>query len=122
LNLPSPYSFLFVILAVSISSGTAYAANDNDPRVNPFELPQGIYSKDNIPKVKPQDLALQAIFNINGKLIATISGENFLQGDFAFGKRILNISDNKVVLDAAGKEETLVLKKSKFRLKKSFKN
>ena len=121
LNLPSPNNFLFVILVISMASGTAFAANGNGPRVNPFELPQGIYSKEHIPKEQPQDLELQAIFNINGKRIATISGENFLKGDFAFGKRVLNIFDNQVVLDSGGKEEILILEKNNFKLRKSFK-
>jgi len=92
--------------------------NEIGPRVNPFELPPGIYSKDNIPTVQPQNLALQAIFNINGKRIVTISGENFMKGDFAFGKRVLSIYDNRVILDAGGKEEILVLEKNRFRLQK----
>ena len=120
MNLPSPNNFQLVIVIISILSGTAFAANDNDPRVNPFELPQGIYSRDNIPKEHPQDLILQAIFNFNGKRIATISGENFAIGDFAFGKRVLNIFDNQVILDSGGKEETLILEKNKFKLRKSF--
>ena len=63
-------------------------------------------------------MVLQAIFDINGKRIVTISGENFMQGDFAFGKRVLSILDNRVILDAGGKEETLVLEKSRFKLRK----
>ena len=87
--------------------------------MNPFVLPPGIYSKDNIPKIQPQNLVLQAIFNINGKRIATISGENFRKGDFAFGKRVVSIFDNRVILDAGGKEEIMVLEKTRFRLRKS---
>jgi len=118
LNLPGPDNFLFVVLFAFIASGTASAANNIEPRVNPFELPPGIYSKDNIPKTQPQNLVLQAIFNINGKRIVTISGENFMKGDFAFGKRVLSILDNRVILDAGGKEEILILKKTRFKLKK----
>jgi hypothetical protein len=113
-----PYNFLLVILVSSVASETSFAANEIAPRVNPFELPQGIYSRDNIPKEQPQNLTLQAIFNVNGKRIATISGENFEIGNYAFGKRVLNIFDNEVVLDAGGKEEILVLEKKTFRLKK----
>jgi hypothetical protein len=119
LNLPGPYNYFFVILVASIASGSASAANNNEPRTNPFELPNGIFSKDNIPKEQPQNLKLQAIFNINGKRIATISGENFIQGDFAFGKRVINIFDDQVVLGAEGTEEILILEENKFRLKKS---
>ena len=118
LNLPGPYNFLLTILLTFIAPGTASAANDMEPRANPFELPPGIYSKDNIPAALPQRLILQAIFDVNGKRIATISGENFMQGDFAFGKRVLSILDNRVILDAGGKEEILVLEKTRFKLRK----
>ena len=118
MTLNLPYNFLLVVLFASIASGTS--ANNTEPRVNPFALPQGIYSKDNTPKVQPQNLILQAIFSINGKRIATISGENFRKGDFAFGKRVVSIFDNRVILDAGGKkEEILVLEKTRFRLRKS---
>ena len=63
-----------------------FAAEKPLIRVNPFELPQGVYSKDNIPEVTPQTLAIEAIFTVKGQKIATISGQNFLKGDFAFGK------------------------------------
>ena len=43
-------------------------------RVNPFELPRGIYSKDNIPEETLQTLKLEAIFTIKGQKIANISG------------------------------------------------
>ena len=118
LNLPGPLNFLFVVTAVSLLSGTAVALNDEGPRVNPFELPHGIYSKENIPKEQPQTLKLQAIFNINGKRIATISGENFKKNEYAFGKRVLKIFDNHVVLDTGGKEETLILDNKKFNISK----
>lgn len=122
MNLPSPYFFLFVGVVAFITSGTSFAADIEAPRMNPFELPQGIYSKGNIPKEQPQNLKLQAIFNINGKRIATISGQNFKKGDYAFGKRVVNIFDNQVVLDTGRKEEILVLENGKFRLQKKILN
>jgi len=99
-------------------SESASAADDSPPRLNPFELPQGIYSKDYAPKIQPQNLKLQAIFDIEGKRIATINGGNFRVGDFAFGKRVVDISQNQVRLNAGGKEEILLLEKSRFRIQK----
>ncbi len=119
MNLPGPYSFPIVIVLVAITLGTAFAADTNEPRVNPFALPPGVYSKDHIPKKQPQRLVLQAIFHINGKRIATISGENFMKGDLVFGKRVINIFDNRVILDAGGKEEILALKKMQFEIHKN---
>ena len=116
MNLPSPYQILMIALFTSIGLGTAFAADEDSPRVNPFALPAGVYSKDNIPEQQAQSLKLEAIFKINGKYTVTISGENFTKDDFAFGKRILNIAENRVLLDAAGEEETLVLHESKFSL------
>ena len=51
-----------------------FAAEKPNVRVNPFELPRGIYSKDNIPEETPQTLNLEAIFTIKGQKIANISG------------------------------------------------
>lgn len=116
MNLPSPFNISALIIVVSFGFGTAFAADKNPSRVNPFELPPGIYSQGNFPKTQKQTLKLEAVFKINGKYIATISGNNFVKGDFAFGKRVLNIFENKVVLDDGGNEEILVLQKSNFRL------
>ena len=91
-------------------------------RVNPFELPRGIYSKDNIPEVISQTLALEAIFTIKGQKIATISGQNFVKGDFAFGKRVAQIFKNRFVLDDEGKEENLILESTKFTIRKHMQN
>ena len=86
-----------------------FAAEKPLMRVNPFELPRGIYSKDNIPVETPQTLTLEAIFTLKGQKIATISGQNFVTGDFAFGKRVAQIFKNRVVLDDGGKEQNLIL-------------
>jgi hypothetical protein len=89
---------------------------------NPFELPRGIYSKGNIPKETPQTLTLETIFTVKGQKIATISGQNFTKGDFAFGKRVLEIFKIRVVLDAEGKEENLILEGTKFTIRKHMQN
>ena len=73
---------LIAIIIVNLSAGLLFAAEKPLMRVNPFELPKGIYSKENIPKKTPQTLALEAIFTIQGEKIATISGQNFVKGDF----------------------------------------
>jgi len=91
-------------------------------RINPFELPRGVHSKDNIPKETPQTLTLEAIFTIKGQKIATISGQNFIKGDFAFGKRVTQIFKNRVVLDDGGKEENLILEDTKFTIRKHMQN
>ncbi|MZH03695.1 MAG: hypothetical protein F3745_09970 [Nitrospinae bacterium] len=118
MNLSVPINFFTFILFAFFALEYASAAEDSQPRVNPFELPHGIYSQENAPKEQPQDLVLQAIFNIKGKHIVTISGQNFIKGDFAFGKRVTSISNNQVILDAGGKEEILLLEKTRFRIKK----
>ncbi|MBC8288539.1 MAG: hypothetical protein H8E42_13795 [Nitrospinae bacterium] len=118
MNFLGPSNFLpFVILLTLITSVSA--ADNSELRPNPFELPSGIYSQDNAPQEKPQNLQLQAIFDIKGKKIATISGENFITGDFAFGKKVIEISNNQVTLHADGKEEVLILDKSRFQLRKN---
>jgi hypothetical protein len=91
-------------------------------RVNPFEFPRGVYSKDNIPKETPQTLSLEAIFTVKGQKIATISGQNFVKGDFSFGKRVAQIFKNRVVLDDGGKEENLILEDTNFTIRKHMQN
>ena len=118
MNLPSPIQFFTFILFTFFALDYASAAEDSQPRANPFELPPGIYSQENAPKEQLQDLILQAIFNFKGKDIVTISGKNFTKGDFAFGKRVTSISSNQVILDAGGKEEILLLEKTRFKIRK----
>jgi hypothetical protein len=67
-------------------------------------------------------LSFEAIFTIKGQKIATISGENFVKGDFAFGKRVTQIFKNRVVLDAGGKEESLILEDTTFTIRKHMQN
>lgn len=118
MNLPDPINSLTFVLFTLIALESASAADGSQPRVNPFELPPGIYSQENAPQEQPQDLVLQAIFYIKGKHIVTISGQNFIKGDFAFGKRVTSISNNQVILDAGGKEEILILEKTRFKIRK----
>ena len=75
---------LIAIIIINFSAGLLFAAEKPLMRVNPFELPRGIYSKNNIPEKTPQTLTLEAIFTIKGQKIVTISGQNFAKGDFAF--------------------------------------
>jgi hypothetical protein len=105
-----------------LAGGSVLAAEKPLMRVNPFELPRGVYSKDNIPEETPQTLALEAIFTIKGQKIATISGQNFVKGDFAFGKPIAQTFKNRVVLDDGGKEENLILEGTKFTIRKHMQN
>ena len=113
---------LIAIIVFYLAGGSVFAAEKPLVRANPFELPRGIYSKDNIPEETPQTLTLEAIFTIKGQKIATISGQNFFKGDFAFGKRVVQIFKNRVVLDDGGKEESLILKGTKFTIRKHMQN
>jgi hypothetical protein len=113
---------LIAIIVFYFAGGAVFAAEKPLMRVNPFELPRGIYSKDNIPVEIPQTLRLEAIFTIKGQKIATISGQNFVQGDFVFGKRLAQIFTNRVVLDDGGKEEHLILEDTKFTIRKHMQN
>jgi len=118
LNRLGPFNFLYLFLLAFIAPGSVSAMDNSPSRLNPFELPSGIYSKENAPKELPQTLKLQAIFEIKGKHIVTISGENFMKGDFAFGKKVINISNNQVILDAGGQQEILTLEKTRFHIQK----
>ena len=111
-------AILFIFLAVN----SVYAAEEPPKRTNPFELPKGVYSKDNIPKEEPKTLTLEAIFTIKTQKIATISGENYIEGDFIGGKRLTHIFKNRVTLDDAGKELSLVLESGEFRIRKQMHN
>ena len=113
---------LTAIIVFYLAGGSVFAAEKPLMRTNPFELPQGVYSKDNIPKETPQTLTLEAIFTVKGQKIATISGQNFIKGDFAFGKRVAQIFKNRVVLDDGGKEESLILEGTKFTIRKHMQN
>ena len=108
-------------ILVVLAKGSVFAA-DPPLRSSPFDLPKGVYSKDNIPKEAPQTLTLEAIFTLKGQKIATISGQNFVEGDFAFGKRVAQIFKNRVILDAEGKEESLVLESTQFTIRKYMQN
>jgi hypothetical protein len=113
---------LTAIIVFYLAGGSAFAEEKPLIRVNSFELPRGIYSKDNIPEETPQTLKLEAIFTIKGQKIATVSGQNFIKGDFAFGKRVVQIFTNQVVLDDGGKEENLILEGVKFTIRKHMQN
>jgi hypothetical protein len=113
---------LTAIIVFFLAGGSVFAAEKPLMRVNPFELPRGVYSKDNIPEEIPQTLTLEAIFTIKGQKIATISGQNFVKGDFAFGKRVAQIFKNRVVLDDGDKEENLILESTKFTIRKHMQN
>lgn len=116
------FKIMSALLLVCLIGNPVDAADQPLMRTNPFELPRGIYSKDNIPKEEPQTLVLEAIFTIKGQKIATISGQNFFKGDFVFGKRLTQIFQNRVILDDAGKEESLVLQSGTFSIRKHMHN
>lgn len=117
-------TILFFFLAGEIISAEEIKSVDEKPmeRLNPFDLPRGVYSKDNIPKETPQTLKLEAIITLKGRKVATISGQNYIEGDFIGGKRVTRIFKNRVTLDDAGKEENLVLDARPFSLRKQMHN
>lgn len=111
------------LILLFIAVGSGFAEDKPLDRVNPFDLPSGVYSKENTPaETPPQNLRLEAIFTLKKQKIATISGQNFVIGDFAYGKRVMQIFNNRVVLDNAGEEENLVLENSKFVIRKHMQN
>ncbi|MEE9258360.1 MAG: hypothetical protein V3U37_02355 [Nitrospinaceae bacterium] len=90
-----------------------------EKRMNPFLLPQGVFSTSNLPPADPVPLILQAIITSGTKKIATINNQNFSQGDIIFGKKIVEILSDRVILDDRGIRVPLVLKQPFFPVKVS---
>ena len=84
---------------------------------NPFLLPEGVFSTSNLPPADPVPLTLQAIITSGTKKIATINNQNFSQGDIVYGKKIMEILRDRVVVDDGGVRVHLVLKQPFFSVK-----
>lgn len=79
-------------------------------RDNPFTLPEGVYHKSNMPQQEVETLELQAVVFSGDRKIATISGFNFEEGQWAFGRKVLQILKDRAILEEDGKRTILHLK------------
>ncbi len=89
---------------------------------NPFLLPDGVYLKSELineekPAEPEGEPSLQAITITKKNRIATINNFNFEVGDIAFGKKVVAISSDRVILENDAERTTLTLKNSYFRIK-----
>ena len=84
-------------------------------RKSPFSLPKGIYYRSSV--VAPSKpilsastpMTLQAVVWGGPERVAIINGKNFVVGDLAFGKEVLSIDPEKVVLEGKIKDRILKL-------------
>jgi hypothetical protein len=95
--------------------------SDDEAR-NPFLLPDGVYLKselvnDEKPAEPEGEPSLQAVTITKKNRIATINNFNFEVGDIAFGKKVVAISNDRVILENDAERITLTLKNRYFRIK-----
>jgi len=82
-------------------------------RRNPFSLPKGIYYRSTgvtVPKpvlARGTPMTLQAVVWGGPERVAIINGQIYVVGDLAFGKAVLSIDPEKVVLK--GKIKNMIL-------------
>lgn len=105
-------------LAVLLWLGMAVAAEAAGKSKNPFMLPDGVFSAENLPPQEEQVLVLQAVVQSDHGRVATINDQNFLPGDIVNGKTVVEIQADKVILgdQGGGARQTLTLKQSSFPL------
>ncbi len=89
---------------------------------NPFLLPDGVYLKSElVNEAKPEEPegepTLQAVTITKKNRIATINNFNFEVGDIAFGKKVVAISNDRVILENEAERITLTLKNRFFKIK-----
>jgi hypothetical protein len=89
---------------------------------NPFLLPDGVYLKSELvneekPAEPEGEPNLQAVTITKKNRIATINNFNFEVGDIAFGKKVVAISNDRVILENEAERITLTLKNRYFRIK-----
>lgn len=70
---------------------------------NPFALPPGVFVKKSLPESAqpappPVHLTLQAVTRFMGKKVASINNKNYELGDDVYGKTIVEIGNESVVL------------------------
>lgn len=108
-----------VLFAVVFFLGLSPLQNDapQGQGKNPFMLPEGVYPKGESPSVPVEPLTLQAILSVNGQKIATINGRNFVVGDNFGGREIMEIFEDRVVLEVEGVQAVLKLKDPSFPIK-----
>ena len=95
--------------------------SEEDAR-NPFLLPDGVYLKSELvneekPEEPEGEPSLQAVTITKKNRIATINNFNFEVGDIAFGKKVVAISSDRVILENDAERITLTLKNRYFRVK-----
>jgi len=105
-------------LAVLLWLGMTVASEAAGKLKNPFMLPEGVFSAENLPPQEEQVLVLQAVVQSEHGKVATINDQNFLPGDIVNGKTIIEIQADKVILgdQGGGARQTLVLKQTPFPL------
>ncbi|KMP10663.1 hypothetical protein UR09_05530 [Candidatus Nitromaritima sp. SCGC AAA799-A02] len=91
-------------------------------RDNPFLLPEGVYPQGKGPPVRDEKLTLEAILTTEGQRIATISNMNFIVGDLISGRKVVEILEDRVILEAKGVQSILMLQTRSFPVRVSNSN
>ena len=111
---------LLLVLCAPIFVGPVPADAAERKRKNPFSLPKGIYYRSTGVTVPKPVLApgvamtLQAVVWGGPERVAIINGKNYVVGDLAFGKAVLSIDPDQVVLEGKIKNMTLQLNRPFF--------
>ena len=94
-------------------------SKSDEGRRNPFSLPEGVVTRSKLPKKNEKEkLVLQAItVTDREKRIASISGENLMLGDEIFGKKIIIIGNDFVVLERGPEKIRLNLERPPFAVR-----
>ncbi len=117
MNVRMRYAIIFY-LALSIVGPGSVAAEELR---NPFTLPPGVVLKKNLPESDqpappPIKLTLQAVTRFMGNKIASINDRNYELGDDVFGKILVDIEDERVVLEDKTGRISLTLNRPGFSL------
>ena len=111
---------LLLILWASVLGLSVQADAAERQRKNPFSLPGGIHYR-STEVVPPQavlppglPMTLQAVVWSGPVSVAIINGQNYVVGDQAFGKEVLSIAPDKVVLEGTIKDLVLRLNRPIF--------
>lgn len=116
---------LLLVLWVSVLGLSAQADAAERQRKNPFSLPRGIhYWSDKVAPPQPVlptgiAMTLQAVVWGGLERVAIINGQNYVVGDQAFGKVVLSISPDQVVLEGKIKNTVLRINRPIFPIRVS---
>lgn len=99
----------------------ALEPEDGGKQKNPFALPEGVASRSKLAKKNEKEkLVLQAVTVTDGeKRIASISGENFMVGDEIYGKKLIFIGNDYVILERGPEKIRLSLERPPFSVRTS---